>query len=249
MAGIAGDGVVSAFDRARSQIRALLEGSEYRPGDRLPSERSLSEQLGIQRIIVRRAIDEFVESGSLERRGTSGTYLLAPVVKRPLLGNLNSRSLSEIVRASGGSPGSKLLFFETAKADRHVAERLEIAVGTPTFEIKRLRTIDTLPFCIETTVVPSSRAPDLAAGDLVGDGSLYRLLEERYGITVASSRAEIDVANPPPADAKFLGLRRGEAVLAINVVARDGDGVPIEFVTSLNHPQRVTLTTVSGAES
>ena len=227
---------------AQDAIRALIDGHGYVPGSRIPSERELAERLGVHRMTVRRALEGLIAEGRLERRGTSGTYLPAPVIRRPLSGQLSSTSVSEIVRRSGGEPGSRLLFFEQSRADAQIAARLKMRAGEATFVIKRLRTVDGLPFCIETTTVPAARAPGLAADDLVRDGSLYRVLEERFGVAVAASSGDIRVAVPPTADADLLDLKRGEATLVIDVVAVDAAGVPIEAVTSFNHPRLVMLT-------
>jgi GntR family transcriptional regulator len=48
--------------------------------------------------------------------------------------------------------------------------------------IKRLRLADGHPFCIETSYLPQARVADLSADMLEKEGSLYRLLAERYAI-------------------------------------------------------------------
>ena len=46
-----GEGVTT--DQVVKQIRELIESGELRPGDRLPSERTLADRLGISRPSVR----------------------------------------------------------------------------------------------------------------------------------------------------------------------------------------------------
>ena len=83
----------------------------------------------------------------------------------------------------------------------------------------------------------------LAADDLIGDVSLYTIMQQRFGIKVTSSSGMIGAAPASVEDANVLGLRRGESALVIHVIAEDGESRPIEYMTSVNHPRRVMLTT------
>jgi GntR family transcriptional regulator len=229
-------------EQAKQQILLLIEERGYIAGDRIPSERDLSERFGIHRMTLRKAIDNLIADGVLERRGTSGTYIPTPVVIRPVSRSRPPQSISEIVEGSGGKPGSKLLFFEQNEASVRAAEKLNVAPGDPLIVIKRLRIIDDLPFCIETTWLPSRRVPGLAAHDLFGDISFYALLESRYGIKAGRSQATLSAGKISGADAEILGTEPRENVLVLHSVVHDVDGVPIEYMSSLNHPRRVLFT-------
>lgn len=62
-----------AFEEVAIQIRAQLMSGALRPGDRLPSERELSEQFGLSRNTVREALRALEMSGILEfRKGATG---------------------------------------------------------------------------------------------------------------------------------------------------------------------------------
>jgi len=67
--------VDTAADRAASGIRALIVAGEYRPGDRLPAERDLAQQLGLSRPALREGIRRLRSGGVLESRRGSGTYV------------------------------------------------------------------------------------------------------------------------------------------------------------------------------
>lgn len=61
--------------------RAITEG-RYRPGRRLPAERTLAAQLGVARATVRDAIGRLAARGLLERRRGDGTYPVAPEARQ-----------------------------------------------------------------------------------------------------------------------------------------------------------------------
>lgn len=64
---------VLTSDAVAGYLQARIHAGDYSPGDRLPPQRELAEQLGVARVSVRLGIRRLVESGYLEvRRGASG---------------------------------------------------------------------------------------------------------------------------------------------------------------------------------
>ena len=72
---------ITAVDNRRlyrqiaDQIAALIEGGEYRAGQRLPPERDLAKQLGVSRPSVREALIALEVEGYVEVRMGSGVYV------------------------------------------------------------------------------------------------------------------------------------------------------------------------------
>lgn len=75
----AGDGPLrigrSPSSAVTFRLLDLLLGESMRPGDRLPGERVLAEDLGVGRSAVREAISALEVLGIVETRAGSGTYL------------------------------------------------------------------------------------------------------------------------------------------------------------------------------
>jgi GntR family transcriptional repressor for pyruvate dehydrogenase complex len=69
----------TARSSAAEQLRQLIEGGHFAPGDRLPSERKLAELLGVSRTMVREAISTLEAIGLIEVRHGSGSYVTAEV--------------------------------------------------------------------------------------------------------------------------------------------------------------------------
>jgi len=66
---------------ALEQLRALIHTHESTPGISLPTERELSERLGVGRREIRRALDVLEEEGRIWRKQGKGTFIgpAAPV--------------------------------------------------------------------------------------------------------------------------------------------------------------------------
>jgi GntR family transcriptional regulator len=231
-----------AWQVVRDTVLRMIDEPAFAPGDRIPSERQLSEQLGLSRMTVRRGVEELVLSGVLERDSTSGTRIAHPRIIRQL-DTASSFSMSEVVSRAGATPGGRLLFFESARATGRVARGLAVEPDSALFLLRRLRTADGVPFCVETSYLPAARVPGLAADDLIGNASLYALLRNRYGIRTARRRGEISVAAADPEDAELLGLPYRASVLLYRSTISDSGGVPIEYMISINHPDHVVFTT------
>lgn len=230
------------------QVRASLCGSiergVYAPGERIPSERELADELGMSRMTVRRALEDLVRDGVLERRSTSGTFVRdAAVVRR--VGVESTLGLTQLLREGGAEPGSRLLSFVVRPAPSQVAAQLALPVGARVIALRRLRLANGQPFCIEASYLPSARVPGLAADDLAGSASLYRLLEERYGIVPGTSDELLGLTRINADEAELLGLAPGESALLLRALTRDRDEQPIEYLHSINHPERVVFRTRS----
>ena len=80
------------YQAVADQIAALIRSDEYRPGDRLPTERELVRQLGVSRPVIREAMIALEIAGLVEVRSGSGVY----VCGRPLSTQDSAVDLSEI---------------------------------------------------------------------------------------------------------------------------------------------------------
>jgi GntR family transcriptional regulator len=226
--------------RAVQALLEMLERPEFGPSERIPAERDLAEHLGISRMTLRKALQTLIDRGVLERRGNRGTFVTAPGVERPL-NTVARKGIAEVVEQAGARPGSKLLYFEQTQASARVAKLLKIQEGDPLLTIRRLRTVDQKPFCIETSYIPAARAPELVAEDLIEGASLYALLLSRYQIEIESDEGTLSIATMNDQEARLLDVEAGTAALVYRGVIFDCQGQPVEYLVSINHPQRVVF--------
>ncbi|MCI5041684.1 FadR/GntR family transcriptional regulator [Donghicola eburneus] len=75
------------------QIEQLILRGILRPGERLPSERELSDRLGVSRPSLREAVSELQDNGLLETRAGSGVFVAE------VLGNAFSPALIRLFAA------------------------------------------------------------------------------------------------------------------------------------------------------
>jgi len=226
--------------QVQATLKEMIDNLEFGPGEKIPSERELSEQLGVSRMTVRRAVEKLVEQGALQRSSTRGTYVREPGVVRHI-GSIPLEGLSQLLREEGAVPGSRLMSFEVTRAPRKVAERLNMRVGEPLVVVRRLRLANGEPFCIETSYLPQAMVPGLAAADLQEGASLYEILAQRYGIQPAGYESTLSISPATPEEAALLGIRPDCSIMMMRSVVHDTAGRQIEYLKSVNHPDRVVF--------
>lgn len=65
----------SVTQQVAAYIGEKLDGGEWKPGDKIESETQLSEKLGVSRVSIRSAIQQFIAIGKLESIQGKGTYV------------------------------------------------------------------------------------------------------------------------------------------------------------------------------
>lgn len=236
---------IPLYLQVQEMLQEMISGTEYSAGDKIPSERELSEQLGVSRMTVRRAVDNLVRMGLLERDSTSGTRVSLPRVGRSL-DNQHSVGISQMLLAEGAQPGNKLLHFEVIRPPQKITEKLGLKLGSQVVVIRRLRSVNGVPFCLETSYLPAERVRGLVAEDLLGNQSLYKLLEERFGIEHHASEREIGVSYATIHEAEALQLEVDDPVLLYRGLVFDQHHQPFEYLKSVNHPKYVVFKTKEG---
>ena len=78
-------------------LKSALDANEWRPGDRMPTERALAERYGCSLITIRHALGELVREGRIERTRGRG-HVRPPAANRP-----RHRRRDELLRGDAAS--------------------------------------------------------------------------------------------------------------------------------------------------
>lgn len=85
----------SLADAVEQSIRAEITAGNWRVGEQLPNEASLSARLGVSRGTIREAVRVLVAQGMLETRQGSGTYVLSATDTTRSLDRIRHTSLRD----------------------------------------------------------------------------------------------------------------------------------------------------------
>lgn len=217
------------YVRLQRLIRTAIDQDLLAPGASLPSERDLSAHFSLSRVTVRKAFDELVDQGILDRRRGSGTFIAAAASRTERVEKSFSTlsSFSEDMIARDRVPDSRWLGRSTGAATPEEALHLDLSPGTPVHRFRRLRLADGSPMAIETSSISGFALP---SADAV-EASLYNALDLTGHRPVrALQRLRAEAAGA--ARAEILGVDAGHAGLWIDRRAFLADGRPVEFTRS-----------------
>ena len=215
-------------------LRDHIESGGVEPGEPLPSERELSERMGMSRVTIRKGIQKLIEEGLLFRRHGSGTYVSERIQAR----GATLTSFSEDARSRGDDPGVVWMMRAYASATDEEATVLQIPAKTRVARLARVRLANGEPLAIEHAVVPAELLPNL---DSVGD-SLYAALEAS-GVFPVSGTQRIRAALATPTEAGMLSITQSSEILRIERVTRNAKGIPVEFTRSAYRGDRYEFVT------
>ena len=225
---------MSKQEETRDRILDLVESLHV--GQAIPSERQLTQEIGVSRLTVRAAIDELVRDGYLDRRHGSGTYVTEPKIAQPL----TLTSFSEEMRRRGMVPGSRTLELTITSAGARLARRLQVSPEEPLVRVKRLRLADSEPMAMEVLHIPEALVPGLTKADLE-NRSFYELLAERYEIVIGSGTQTIEPTVTNEEESEVLGVPLHTPAFLFERTTVSESGRIVEFVRSIYRGDRYRL--------
>jgi GntR family transcriptional regulator len=144
------------YIQAEEALKELLRVS-YQPGDRLPPEPQLAQQLGISRSTLREAIRLFEERGLISRRQGVGTFVLASSEDLIIESGLEMlESLDSLAQRKGLNISDRNVRIAEDSADELVAQQLNVPVGTPVVVVVRTKLAEQRPVAHMVDVVPQA---------------------------------------------------------------------------------------------
>ena len=213
-------------------------GRRLAPGDRMPSEQDLAAWFGVSRMTLRQALAKLARRGlvtrTVGRRG--GTF----VAERKLEQDRTTLAgFSEQLRRHGIQPGARVLFATQRPAGPVSAAALELPEGDPVHEVRRVRLGDGRPIVLEQSLFPAALFPGLLQCRL--DGSLYELLETRYGQRPHRARESLEPVTAGVREAEALEVAEGAPLMLVERVAYAQTGQPVEFARDLFRGDRTRI--------
>ena len=206
-------------------VRRIAEG-QWKPGQVLPSEQALAEELRVSQGTVRKALDTLAAENLVQRHQGKGTYVAEHTQEHSLFRFFRlARPHSEGERAK---PDSSKARCKRRAATPTEAERLHLSKGATVVEIKRVRLIDGERAVSEKSVVPLKLFPELDHQDALPN-TLYSLYQSVYGVNIILAKEELSAVLATKADERELGIKPGSPMLRIERIALSITGQRAEF--------------------
>jgi GntR family transcriptional regulator len=219
------------YAQASEALRNLVQRGGYAPGDRLPSEIELSQQLGISRPTLREALRLLEEDGSIVRRHGVGTFVAQsqPVIESGL-------EVLESIKRMASRSGLQVQMGEVVISERMTtaAETVGMVLNAPEPATSVMRVIlaQGKPVAHLTDVLPQRflRQSEFGAGF---QGSVLDFLLERGWPALSHSRTELISEAANPNLARALRVQRGAPLMRLEAQLFATDGQIVDY--SISH--------------
>ena len=231
------DSPVPLHHQVRNYLLSSIERGELLPGQQLLQEKEYASRFGISLAPVRQAILDLVKEGYLYRVPGKGTFVREQKVEEKI--SILS-SFSESMRAKGLSATLRVVELRVGK----IPPALKSVLGQGDQQyvyLQRVALSQGEAIALLSSYIPARLVPGIETIDFQGR-SLYKTLEERYGIVLARAENTIEVVRCRAAQAAALGISPGTPMLQVEGKTYDVTDQFVEFAQVLYRADRFRFT-------
>ena len=219
-----------AFSPLYQQIKGLLTRSltlgEWRAGEALPSEPELAQRFKVSQGTVRKALDALTADGLLVRRQGKGTFVATHAeaqVQYRFLRLMPERGLREAMQR-------RFIDFRRLRASAEVARALELKVGDPVLQVRRLLLSEGRPVVLDDIWLGARLFKGLTAERLQAyRGPMYGLFESEFGVQMIRAEERLRAVAAGADEAALLGTTAGAPLLQVERRAFTYADRPVEL--------------------
>jgi len=222
------------------QIAGELENQiqqHFSPGDYLDPESKLATRFGVNRHTVRRAIDELVNAGLVQRHQGKGNMVLAQPKLYPL--HAGAHFTGNLLE-QGSLPSSQVLKSRVIKSSAKIAEQLGLPVDSKVIHIQTLRTIDTTPRCvIDHYLADVAWWPQMKN---FKSGSLHLFIKQHFSVELERKKTRLRAQNPTNEESRLLQINHSIPIIKIKTInVMKGSDYVVEFSSSHSRSDLIEL--------
>jgi DNA-binding GntR family transcriptional regulator len=199
------------YYRLQTILRNSIESGEYVAGERLPSERELSEHYHVSRITVRHAVDMLVREGMLQRlRGRrGGTFVLSKRRRRRLAVAVLDRMATAVE-----TDRISVLAFDIRRCEARVAQVLGLRNNAKVRYIERLMGAADAPVAYIRNYLPLPLGNELELTHMEGR-FIREALPEILGVPIVGAFDEVEACLADSRVAELLRIGSGTPILRV----------------------------------
>lgn len=216
------------YAQAVDTLRSLIN-REFQPGDRLPSEPELGQQLGISRTTLRVAMGFLEQQGMITRRHGVGTFVSTPSPAAVSGGLQFLQTIQDLAKSANITAVATDLTITEETASKETAGILTIDPGTPLNKIQYKITINSLPVAYINTL---ALAEAVSAEELTQSGETfleYLIKVDNLGIAYTHSKIFAIEADERLADELMVELNKALLHLIETYYTSHGNPVALSY--------------------
>lgn len=212
------------YQQVKERLIQFIVEQRWHPGEVIPNEFRLAEELGVSQGTVRKALNALTEQGVLVRRQGVGTFVSEHTGHSalyrffPLVADGRALEL----------PTAEMLGLEYIAASGEVAEALGLGSEDRVIYMRRRRFLHGECCLLEHIYLPEKFFPDFPGADKIPH-TLYHFYQTDYGLIVDKTLDRIKAVLCQPEDAELIGIEANQPLLLFDRVAESLNGKKIEY--------------------
>lgn len=204
------------YRQVADDLVARAARGELTPDERLPPEAQLAEAFGVNRLTIRRALEDLARAGVVRTEHGVGTFVARPPTRHRI--DDGEASLSESMARRGMAVRHHVLAV-TEEGDPGADGPFPDFPGS-VVRFRFVRYLEEEPWSIGEALLPAALAPS----HWDGDGSVFAAVTSEYGLTVKRAERAFSAGPADPGEAGWLQVPVGSALLGLRGFNTDEDG-------------------------
>ncbi|MDX2322403.1 MAG: GntR family transcriptional regulator [Moritella sp.] len=219
------------YKKVMQDLKSRIDSDEFNIGDTLSTEKELIEYYSVSRITIRKAVDELVKLGLVEKRQGAGSSVIGKTMTGSML---NLRSTIEYMTEYGVNLEYQVAEFTLINPDEEVAKALDIAKDDKVYFIRRFKIINSVPAMYEDSYMPVAMFPQMNIMSL--QGSKYHYLESELGFEIDGAIQDFEAIMPDKHICEILDVLPKIPILRLLSTGKLKDGRIFEYTKTSFKP-------------
>lgn len=226
---------IAIYKQLMDSIKKKIIAGELKIGDKLDSERAMSDQYGINRMTVRNALKKLEKEGILVSYRGKGTFVneIPEIEDKVELGNNEILSLSMQIRQKGMKSTRQTLSLKKVKAEGELKDYFPNS--TMVYEIIRLLLINDSPYALQKAYIPCHLFKDAERFDFE-EFSLYDYMHDQ-GHRPKTMISYLKIESLPKEYLDIMNLDAKKKVFLFDYFGFDENRELVEYTISYHHPE------------
>jgi DNA-binding GntR family transcriptional regulator len=201
------------------------------PNDPFPSDNELAALFGVNRLTIRKATQDLVDTGMLYRVRGIGTFVRIPKVSGELI---YQKGFAAQWQLHGRKVDGQILTFKEIRAPLTVSMALQIDEETPIKYVERLRFAEQKPVILDDIYLPHLLLGRQAI-NLLEKSTVTSLLNENTNKIVSTALIEIEAVKAKQREVKHLkNIEVGDPLLRRKMILYSEQGEPLSYGESVH---------------
>ncbi len=216
----------------KQYLYKYIRSADLNGNRKLPPENVISENLGVSRVTVRRALDELEKEGMVLRMHGRGTFI-NPEAASIQVNLMPGEEFSSLIRKCGYTPSVEVQAVRKSAPDKTTAEILQLEQGEEIYTVEKLFFADGHPAIVSVDRFPASLAGDSLTEEEIKTRSTFDILKERAGCVVVRDKIRIETMEKKEAAEQIRSGARMEcgSILVFRGINYSQDNEPVIYDT------------------